>query len=38
MTTISVVTPTFRREDLLRRCVENVLAQRVEAEIQHPSR
>jgi GT2 family glycosyltransferase len=30
MTTISVITPTFNREDLLARCVESVLAQQVE--------
>ncbi len=35
MPTISVVTPTFRREDLLRRCVESVLAQEVDAQIEH---
>jgi GT2 family glycosyltransferase len=35
MAMISVVTPTFRREDLLRRCVESVLAQEVGADIQH---
>ncbi len=35
MTTISVITPTFRREDLLRRCVESVLTQEVAADIQH---
>ena len=35
MATISVITPTFRREDLLRRCVESVLAQGVQADIQH---
>ena len=35
MATISVITPTFRREDLLRRCVESVLAQDVPADIQH---
>lgn len=35
MTTISVITPTFRREDLLQRCVESVLAQQVDADIQH---
>ncbi len=32
---ISVVTPTFRREELLGRCVESVLAQEVDADIQH---
>jgi len=36
MTTISVITPTFNREDLLARCVESVLAQQVEnAGIEH---
>jgi glycosyltransferase involved in cell wall biosynthesis len=36
MTTISVITPTFNREDLLARCVESVLAQQVEnARIEH---
>jgi glycosyltransferase involved in cell wall biosynthesis len=35
MATISVITPTFRREDVLRRCVESVLAQEVDAEIEH---
>ena len=35
MPTISVVTPTFHREEVLRRCVESVLAQQVAAEIQH---
>lgn len=35
MPTISVVTPTFNREDVLRRCVDSVLAQQVNADIQH---
>ena len=35
MPTISVITPTFRREDLLLRCVESVLSQGVNADIQH---
>lgn len=35
MDRISVITPTFRREDLLARCVESVLAQEVDAEIEH---
>lgn len=36
MTTISVITPTFNREDLLARCVESVLDQQVEdARIEH---
>jgi GT2 family glycosyltransferase len=35
MPMISVITPTFRREDVLQRCVESVLTQQVNAEIQH---
>lgn len=35
MPTISVITPTFRREDLLARCVESILSQRVDAHVQH---
>lgn len=36
MITISVITPTFRREDLLARCVESVLAQQVAgAQFEH---
>lgn len=36
MITISVITPTFRREHLLARCVESVLSQQVEeARIEH---
>lgn len=33
--TISVVTPTFHREDLLVRCVQSVLAQQVDALFEH---
>jgi glycosyltransferase involved in cell wall biosynthesis len=33
--TISVITPTYKREDLLARCVESVLAQEVDAHIEH---
>ncbi len=32
---ISVVTPTFHREDLLARCVQSVLAQQVDAPFEH---
>lgn len=32
---ISVVTPTFRREDLLARCVQSVLAQHLDAAFEH---
>lgn len=35
MPTISVITPTFRREALLARCVESILAQHVDARVQH---
>ena len=35
MATISVITPTYHREELLRRCVDSVLAQEVQADIQH---
>ncbi len=33
--TISIVTPTFHREDLLARCVESVLAQQGDAPFEH---
>jgi len=32
---LSVVTPTFHREDLLARCVQSVLAQQVDAPFEH---
>ncbi len=32
---ISIVTPTFHREDLLARCVQSVLAQQVDAPLEH---
>lgn len=32
---ISVITPTFHREDLLARCVQSVLAQQVDAAFEH---
>lgn len=35
MCLISVVTPTFRREEDLRRCAESVLAQQVDADIEY---